>query len=1342
MRDGTSNKAISIYIDAVHRLNDLGAVVTQGRQGPRKTASTRSGGSPNSLQSKVASSTAAEFFDEADLDAALAKLEQLSRPEPQLENAASQAYKRFKACFTARDWDGIDEALADDVFHDDRRWMVGAGLRQGRDAVRCRIPGTRRDRRQAHHFRSHRNPRRRLLLSRSRASGRDQRPDAFRTDVLNIVEIDTEERITAPITFDSDDFEAAIAELDARYLAGEAADHAHTWSVITSGHAILKRRELPPTTTDLVNIDHRRGSSFAPGEGIAYLRAGFDLGQDIRTYVEVVHRLSDMGAVCTHVGHGVSREGFDAEWRGIDLLTVDGDSVNRCEVFDEADLDAALAAFDQLSPPAPRLENTASQIADRVLARFTARDWNAATEMVADDFSSDDRRRTVNAGTRRGRDAAMKDAHANADVGAKEVTSTVVATRGERLVLRRARYSSSAQRPEAFYVDALSIYEINGDGRLAATVTFDIDDIDAAFEELDARYLAGEAARYAHTWSAITCGCGTFKRNELPPMTPSCVTIDHRRASAFAPGDFSAYLLAGWDLEQDMSFYIETVHRLSDLGGVITGVGKSTSQGGFDAEWRTIDVLTFEGDMLSRCELFDEADLDAALARFEELHPQTRRLENASSRAAGRFLAQFAAGNWDAMAEMLVDDYFSDDRRRVVGAGLRHGRDAQMADMRAIADLWITNVTSTVIATRGERLAITRTGYSGRDQESDAFRTDALAVGEINADGRIAGVVVFDVDDIDAAFEELDARYLAGEAANHSRTWSVITGTYTAVNQRRLPPMTPDFVFVDHLPVQRIEMGDLAATIRAMRDLTPDISCHIEAVHRLSNLGAVVTRMASGTSQEGFDAEWRQVDMFTVEGDKVNRCEVFAETDIDAALARFEELHPQAPRLENAASLVLTRFWTYFEARDWDAMAETLADDFCTHDRRRVVNAGVLRGRAVHITNMRAVAEVGFEGLTSTAIATRGQRLALIRFRTSLRGSPPGEVLAEVLGIVEIDPDNRLVGAVMFDSDDIDAAFEELDARYLAGEAAAHSQAWSVIVGIYAAFNRHELSPTTHDWVNIDHRRGIAFGPGEMTAYIRAGSDLTPDSRIYIETVHRLSNLGAVVTQVMKATSRDGFDAEWREIGILTIEGDLINRCEMFDETDLDAATARFEELDRPARRLKNKASRAGDRFFAYFGTRNWAAIAEILADDSFVDDRRRVVNAGFWDGRDVVIANMRAWRKVGRTSRRPSLRPAGSASPSLISVPRTATSGKAGSASRCSALPRSTPTSGSRRTSCSTSTISTQPSRSSMPGTSRAKRPPTRTHGRSIQGFTPGSTGTNFPQRPRIGSTSTTGRS
>ena len=46
-----------------------------------------------------------------------------------------------------------------------------------------------------------------------------------------------------------------------------------------------------------------------------------------------------------------------------------------------------------------------------------------------------------------------------------------------------------------------------------------------------------------------------------------------------------------------------------------------------------------------------------------------------------------------------------------------------------------------------------------------------------------SAIVVFDVDDIEAAFAELDARYLAGEAAAHAHTWSVIAGSYAAINR-------------------------------------------------------------------------------------------------------------------------------------------------------------------------------------------------------------------------------------------------------------------------------------------------------------------------------------------------------------------------------------------------------------------------------------------------------------------------------------------------------------------------------------------------------------------------------
>ena len=84
----------------------------------------------------------------------------------------------------------------------------------------------------------------------------------------------------------------------------------------------------------------------------AYVHAGWDLAPDLKVYVQAVHRLSERGAVLTHAAYGCSPEGFDAEWRMVALLTVAANEANRCELFDETDIAAALARFDELSPPA------------------------------------------------------------------------------------------------------------------------------------------------------------------------------------------------------------------------------------------------------------------------------------------------------------------------------------------------------------------------------------------------------------------------------------------------------------------------------------------------------------------------------------------------------------------------------------------------------------------------------------------------------------------------------------------------------------------------------------------------------------------------------------------------------------------------------------------------------------------------------------------------------------------------------------------------------------------------------------------------------------------------------
>ena len=1019
------------------------------------------------------------------------------------------------------------------------------------------------------------------------------------TKTLCVLEINAENQIVTHIGFDPDDLDAAFEELDARYLAGEAAAHSDAWSVIAEVPARFTRQELPATTPDPVYIDHRPLLSVEGVDLAASIRAVWDITSEASAYFEAVHQLSDRGAVTTEVVKMTSREGLDAELWMIMMFTVEGGLISGVEVFDEADLDAALARFEELQPQARRLENAASHVYERFWAYSANREWDAMAETLADDSFADDRRPVVNAGLWQGRNAVITMMQALEDV--RNIAWTVMATRGERLAL--ARLANRDPRNEAFGVEMFTLVEIDADNKITAHIAFDLDDIDAAFEELDGRYLAGEAAAYAHTWSVMTQGYAALNQREIPPTTPDFVSIDHRRGIAFEPGDLIPYIRATWDVTPDSTLHIETVHRLTGVGAVVTHTGYGTSLEGFDAEWRELVLFTFEGDRSNHCEMFDPADLDAALARFEELQPQTPQPENAASQVDQRFWAYFADRDWDALTELIADDISVDDRRHVVNAGVRHGRDAEIANLQAMVEIGVRKITSTVVATRGARLALIR--LANQHLRHEEFGLELLAVVEIDADNKMAAHIGFDLDDIDAAFEELDARYLAGEAVAHAHTWSLVSqGVYAAHNRRELAPTTPDWVNLDHRRGRAFEPGDIIPYVHATWEMAPDVKLYVETVHRLTSIGAVVTQTSRGTSQEGFEAEWREIALFTFEGDLANRCELFDETDLDTALAHFEELHTAAPKLENAASRVSERILAHFAARDWDAMAEMLADNYLTDDRRRLVGAGIRHGRDGWIVDMRATADLWISNVTSTVIATRGQRLVLARARFSHRDQAPEGFLTEYLGIVEIDADERIVAIVMIDLDDINAAFEELDARYLAGEAAANSHGWSVIARECAAFNRREIAAA--DYVTIDHRQLAIIEATDPQAAMRAIWDVTPDLSIHIERVHRLNSFGAVATYTAHGTSPEGLDAEWRMIYILNVEGDRINRCEIFDEADLDAALARFDELDQQAPPLENAATRIWARLADAFNRRDLDGVLAVGSAAAGYEDRRK----------------------------------------------------------------------------------------------------------------------------------------
>ncbi|WP_236593206.1 hypothetical protein, partial [Mycobacterium paraintracellulare] len=70
----------------------------------------------------------------------------------------------------------------------------------------------------------------------------------------------------------------------------------------------------------------------------------------------------------------------------------------------------------------------------------------------------------------------------------------------------------------------------------------------------------------------------------------------------------------------------------------------------------------------------------------------------------------------------------------------------------------------------------------------------------------------------------------------------------------------------------------------------------------------------------------------------------------------------------------------------------------------------------------------------------------------------------------------------------------------------------------FVALNQRKIPATTSDWVNIDHRRLVPIGTGDLAAYLSAAWELSPQSYLYIAAVHRLSNIGAVITHVAVGT--------------------------------------------------------------------------------------------------------------------------------------------------------------------------------------------------------------------------------
>jgi len=203
------------------------------------------------------------------------------------------------------------------------------------------------------------------------------------------------------------------------------------------------------------------------------------------------------------------------------------------------------------------------------------------------------------------------------------------------------------------------------------------------------------------------------------------------------------------------------------------------------------------------------------------------------------------------------------------------------------------------------------------------------------------------------------------------------------------------------------------------------------------------------------------------------------------------------------------------------------------------------------------------------SVAIRGSRLGLTRDRYRDTAESDRPITVELLTVTEVD-DDLVRDTVLFDADDINGAFDELTARWIASGEVAHPEVIEAACQMNDVYNRHdwdELATREADATYVNHRQ-LTSGDTETIVdhwrSIRALGSLIPDLRVELAEILTLSAAGLVNSIVVKGTTTEGVAIELPAVTLLLFDGNRTVHMEAFDIDQRDLALARFEELNRP----------------------------------------------------------------------------------------------------------------------------------------------------------------------------------
>ena len=1149
--------------------------------------------------------TRVEWFEPAQIDEALAGFDAFSAERPESErrvrpNAATENAARHDAAIAARDVDAISSFIRDDlesVHHP-------TGTRYGKEGALARLRGSLRAESPTSLHRPLATLGDSLALCHFTASGQSgTRFDVGAWDfaAINLIEVDAEGRRSRLETFDESRLADALPRLYERYaeLIPDGPTRARAVATAQSVDRWLRSLGDPERFAAAVApgvefVDHRSigmGSARGAEAVLRGHRAGFELASHTVFRIEDVLALRSDAFLLRTTTLGTDRASGGAFERPLLLLGTFGSEglVTRIEWFDPSRDAEALARFDELTAEPKGVErrvrpNAATANAARFDAAVAARDAGAFGRLLADRVESIDH----TTGLEYDREGAID--YWRSLLGSEDLAfrNEPLATLGDSLALCAVSVSSSRTVSRGVDVGAIDwrnlvLVEVDAEGRRCRAEVFPPARLGDAISRLYERYaeLLPEGPMRAH--AAATARSVESLGGLLTPdlvagnVDPGVELVDHR------PAGFGA-LHGAQALTRAIATAFEVADGLSERCAEVLAALPDTllsswvtsgrmRDGGGEVEWPHLRLCRVGPDgRFTRIETFAADEVREALARFDELvaAPRPARFANAAWRAVEKFERAWRERDWDGAMARLDPALVLDDRRAL--ARLQISGEEFLANQRFIFAMKASRYQSELLATRGERLSLSRTRLTGEPKGGGDILVELLTLVEIDDLGRYVALVVFDPDDLDAAYGELDLRYAAGEGAVFGPRLAKLVAAIAARDwQDVTAQLAADFVLLDHRAVGWETLRGPAAwvdTLRSLVELAPDARLRIDHF-RSTGRGALLESVWVGT-REGGSFEIPKLIVSEVDhASRFHRFDTFDPERLDAALARYGDLasESRAPLIENLATRAAAAGTDAMNGRDWDRFTAAYQPEFRSSDRRRMVQLEL--DRAQHLELMRAVFEIG-QDTELELLATRGSRLALFHLSWLASDGSVGPSDGEFLMILEVDDAGGTTGLVAFDVDALAAAFSELDRRYAAGEAAPYAEIWE-------QFRLRTRAVATRDWdwlesllpadlVTEDHRPtrwGILTSRDEYLAMFRALEDLAPDVSARLEHVLGLDGRG-VLAIMNRWGTQDGGAFEMPVVTVNDVGPDgRVKHLHLYDLEQLDDARARFETLRR-----------------------------------------------------------------------------------------------------------------------------------------------------------------------------------